>query len=123
MSSASHQHIAAVVAVLSMFSSVGGAIGATVSGVIWQDIFPKKLLEYLPLEDQANFLMIYGSIDVQISYPIGSPTRIAIQRAYANAQEMMLTAGTAVWVLGFIGVAIWRNTDVRTLKQVRGNVI
>jgi MFS family permease len=123
MSSASHQHIAAVVAVLSMFSSVGGAIGATVSGVIWQDIFPKKLLEYLPLEDQANFRMIYGSIDVQISYPIGSPTRIAIQRAYADAQEMMLTAGTAVWVLGFIGVAIWRNTDVRTLKQVRGNVI
>ncbi|KAL2795397.1 major facilitator superfamily domain-containing protein [Aspergillus keveii] len=123
MSSARHQHIAAVVAVLSMFSSIGGAIGATVSGVIWQDIFPAKLLEYLPLEEQPNLPMIYGSIDVQISYPIGSPTRIAIQRAYTDAQEMMLTAGTAIWVLGFVGVATWRNTDVRTVNQVRGNVI
>ncbi|KAL5001704.1 major facilitator superfamily domain-containing protein [Aspergillus recurvatus] len=123
MSSASHQHIAAVVAVLSMFSSIGGAIGATVSGVIWQDIFPTKLAEYLPTEEQANFLMIYGSIDVQLSYPVGNPARTAIQRAYADAQGMMLTAGTAIWVLGFLGVAIWRNTDVRTLKQVKGNII
>ncbi|KAL2839510.1 major facilitator superfamily domain-containing protein [Aspergillus pseudoustus] len=123
MSSASHQHIAAVIAVLSMFSSIGGAIGATVSGAIWQDIFPRKLAEYLPVEEQANFLLIYGSIDVQISYPMGSPARIAIQRAYGDAQQMMLTAGTAIWVLGFVGVAIWRNTDVRTVRQVRGNVI
>ncbi|KAL4904356.1 hypothetical protein BDW74DRAFT_168397 [Aspergillus multicolor] len=84
MSSAVHQHIAAVVAVLSMFSSIGGAIGATVAGVI--------------------------------CYPVGTPTRIAIQRAYSDAQEMMLTAGTAIWVLSFVGVAIWHNTDVRTLK-------
>ncbi|KAE8168624.1 major facilitator superfamily-domain-containing protein [Aspergillus tamarii] len=120
MSSASHQHIAAVVAVLSMFSSIGSAIGATVSGAIWQDIFPTKLAEYLPAEEQANLLTIYGSIDVQVGYPVGSPGRIAIQRAYADAQEMMLTAGTAIWVLGVVGVAIWRNTDVRTL---RGNVV
>ncbi|KAL4744705.1 hypothetical protein BDW72DRAFT_187947 [Aspergillus terricola var. indicus] len=123
MSSAAHQHIAAVVAVLSMFSSAGGAIGATVAGVIWQDIFPTKLLEYLPLEEQENFPVIYGMIDVQTSYPVGSPARLAIQRAYADTQEMMLTAGTAIWVLGFVGVAIWRNTDVRTLNQVRGDVI
>ncbi|KAL4926556.1 major facilitator superfamily-domain-containing protein [Aspergillus undulatus] len=123
MSSATHQHIAAVVAVLSMFSSIGGAIGATVAGVIWQDIFPSRLAEYLPVEEQANFLNIYGAIDVQISYPVGSPARIAIQHAYADAQEMMLTAGTAIWALGFVGVAMWKNTDVRTLNQVRGNVI
>ncbi|KAL4793879.1 major facilitator superfamily-domain-containing protein [Aspergillus venezuelensis] len=123
MSSSSHQHIAAVVAVLSMFSSIGGAIGATVSSAIWQDIFPKKLTEYLPVEEQANFLTIYGSIDAQISYPVGSPARIAIQRAYADAQEMMLTTGTAIWALGIMGVLLWRNTDVRTLKQVKGNVI
>ncbi|KAL4987967.1 major facilitator superfamily domain-containing protein [Aspergillus falconensis] len=123
MSSASHQRIAAVVAVLSMFSSIGGAIGATVSGVIWQGIFSTKLAEYLPADERANFLMIYGSIDVQLSYQAGSPARIAIQRAYADAQMMMLTAGTAIWVLGFAGVAIWRNTDVRTFKQVKGSVI
>ncbi|KAL6228919.1 hypothetical protein BDW75DRAFT_246199 [Aspergillus navahoensis] len=123
MSSAAHQHIAAVVAVTSTFSSIGGAIGATVAGVIWQDIFPTRLAQYLPWEEQENFLVIYGMIDVQTSYPVGSPARIAIQHAYADAQEMMLTAGTAIWALGFVGVAIWKNTDVRTLSQVTGNVI
>ncbi|KAL5334603.1 hypothetical protein BJX70DRAFT_402413 [Aspergillus crustosus] len=90
---------------------------------IWQDIFPKRLAQYLPIEAQGNLLMIYGSIDVQISYPVGSPARIAIQRAYADAQEMMLTTGTAIWALGIVGVMLWRNTDVRTLNQVKGNVI
>lgn len=123
MSAASHQHIAAVVAVLSMFSSVGGAIGLTVAGAIWQSIFPAKLAEYLPVEEQKNLLSIYSMLDVQLGYEIGTPARVAIQRAYADAQSMMLTAGTAIWVVGFVAVAFWRNTDVKNLKQVKGQVI
>ncbi|KAJ3523281.1 hypothetical protein NM208_g12513 [Fusarium decemcellulare] len=123
MSAAAHQHIAVVMAILSMFSSIGGAIGSTVAGAIWQGIFPVKLAEYLPIEEQENLLAIYAMLEVQLSYPIGSPARIAIQRAYSDAQSMMLTAGTAIWVAGFVAVAIWRNTDVRNLKQVKGQVI
>ncbi|KAK7402582.1 hypothetical protein QQX98_011653 [Neonectria punicea] len=123
MSAASHQHIAAVMAIISMFSSVGGAIGLTIAGAVWQSIFPVKLAEYLPVEEQANLVSIYAMLDIQLSYPIGTPARIAIQRAYADAQSMMLTAGTAIWVVGFVAVAFWRNTDVRDLKQVKGQVI
>lgn len=123
MSVASHQHIAAVMAILSMFSSIGAAIGLTIAGVIWQSIFPTKLLEYLPPEEQDDFVNIYGVLEVQLSYPVGTPTRIAIQRAYADAQSMMLTAGTAIWVVGFVGVAFWRNTDIRNIKQVKGQVV
>lgn len=123
MSSSSHQHIAVVMAILSMFSSVGGAIGLTVAGAIWQSIFPVKLAEYLPVEEQSNLLSIYAMLDVQLSYPVGSPARMAIQHAYGDAQSMMLVAGTAVWVGGFIAVALWRNTDVKNLKQVKGQVI
>ncbi|UNI17475.1 hypothetical protein JDV02_003815 [Purpureocillium takamizusanense] len=123
MSAVTHQHIAAVMAILSMFSSIGGAIGATVAGAIWQSVFPAKLVEYLPVEEQANLLSIVGMLEVQLSYPVGTPARIAIQRAYSDAQAMMLTAGTAIWVVGFAAVAIWRNTDVRDTKQVKGHVI
>lgn len=123
MSAASHQHIAVIMAVLSMFSSIGGAIGYTVAGTIWQDIFPVKLAEYLPLEEQQNLFSIYGSLDVQLMYPLGSPARVAIQRAYGDAQSMMLTAGTVIWAAAFIAVACWRNTDVKNLKQVKGHVI
>ncbi|CAM1509772.1 Fc.00g001070.m01.CDS01 [Cosmosporella sp. VM-42] len=123
MSAASHQHIAVVMAILSMFSSIGGAVGLTIAGAIWQSVFPTKLAEYLPLEDQANLVNIYGMLEVQLSYPIGSPARIAIQRAYADAQSLMLAAGTAIWAVGFVAVACWRNTDVKNMKQVKGQVI
>lgn len=123
MSAASHQHIAVVIAVLSMFSSIGGAIGLTVAGAIWQSIFPARLAENLPPEELTNLLNIYGTLEVQLSYAVGTPARIAIQRAYADAQSMMLTAGTAIWVVGFVAVAFWRDTDVKNMKQVKGQVI
>lgn len=123
MSAADHQRIAVVVAVLSMFSSIGGAIGSTVASAIWQAIFPVKLAEFLPPEEQANLLTIYASLEAQLSYPVGSPARIAIQRAYAEGQSKMLAAGTAVWAIGFVAVAFWRNTDVKNLKQLKGQVI
>lgn len=123
MVAASHQHVAAVVAIVSMFSSVGGAVGLTVASVIWGNVFPKKLLEYLPAEDQANFAGIYGMLDVQLSYPLGSPTRIAIQHAYSDGQKIMMIVSSAVWIGAFVSVAFWRNTDLRTVKQVRGYVI
>ncbi|KAF6825061.1 siderophore iron transporter mirb [Colletotrichum plurivorum] len=123
MVAASHQHVAAVVAIVSMFSSIGGAVGLTVASVIWGNVFPQKLLEYLPAEDQANFADIYGMLDVQLSYPLGSPTRIAIQHAYSDGQKIMMIVGSAVWLGAFISVAFWRNTDLRTVKQVRGYVL
>ncbi|RFU77962.1 siderophore iron transporter mirb [Trichoderma arundinaceum] len=123
MTAASHQYIAVVMAILSMFSSIGGAIGLTVAGAIWQSIFPIKLAEYLPPDEQPNLISIYSMLEVQLSYPVGTPTRIAIQRAYGDAQSMMLIAGTAIWALGFVGVAIWRNNNIKNIKQVTGQVI
>lgn len=96
MAPASHQHIAVVLAVLGMFGTIGGAIGLTVAAAIWQDVLPKKLAEYLPVSELPNLPTIYEDITVQLSYAVGSPTRIAIQHAYGDAQMSMLIAGTAV---------------------------
>ena len=123
MSAASHQHIAALMAILGMFSSIGGAIGLTVAGAIWQSVFPAKLAKYLPVEDQSNLTNIFSILEVQLSYPEGSAARVAIQRAYGDSQSMLLAAGTAIWAVGFVAVAMWRNTDVRKVKQVKGQVI
>ncbi|KAL0943134.1 siderophore iron transporter mirb [Colletotrichum truncatum] len=123
MAVSKHQHVAVMVALVSMFSSIGGAIGSTVSGAIWQAVFPVKLAEYLPVEEQPNLLTIYSMIETQLSYPVGTPTRAAIQRAYGDAQAMMLAAGTAIWAIAFVAVAFWRDIDVRTIKQVKGHII
>lgn len=122
LSAASHQHTAVCLAVLGLFGNIGGAIGLTVSSAIWQSVFPVKLMQYLPEDALADFELIYGDITTQLSYPVGSDTRAAIQHAYSDAQKSMLIAGTAVWVVGAIGVLVWRDIDVRGLRQNKGHV-
>ncbi|KAL6852204.1 MFS general substrate transporter [Trichoderma novae-zelandiae] len=122
MAATSHQYVAVVLAVEAMASSIGGAIGLTVAAAVWQAVFPKKLAVYLPESALGNLTDIYGSLEVQLSYPMGSPERIAIQKAYGDSQKMMLIAATAVLSLAVVGTAMWRDIDVRKHKQVKGTV-
>ncbi|KAJ6440807.1 siderophore iron transporter [Purpureocillium lavendulum] len=123
MAAASHQFVAVVLAVESMFAALGAAIGLTVAAAIWQATFPRKLREYLPESELKNLDKIYGQLEVQLSYPLGSPARIAIQKAYGDGQKMMLLGGTSVLVLAVVAVAMWRDINVKNIQQVRGNVI
>ena len=122
MAAASHQQIAVVLAVLGLFSNIGGAIGLTVAAAIWQGILPKKLAEYLPASELPNLPTIYEDITAQLSYVVGSPARVAIERAYGDAQMMMLIAGTAVWAIGIVAVAMWRDIRIIGIKQTKGHV-
>ncbi|KAJ4267371.1 hypothetical protein NW762_003476 [Fusarium torreyae] len=123
MAAVDHQFIAVVIAIQSMFSSIGGGIGLSIAAAIWQGVFPKELANRLPEEAQANLTMIYGSLPTQLSYPWGSETRIAIQESYAEAQKMMLIAGTASLAIAIVSVIVWKDYDVRERKQVKGRVI
>lgn len=122
MSAAKHQHVAVVLAIQAMSSSIGGAIGLSVSAAIWQAVFPGKLRKYLPASELPNLDKIYGQLPVQLSYPVGSEARTAIQRAYGDSQQMMLIAATAILVVGFVAVAFWRDVNVKKIKQVKGRV-
>ncbi|KAI1375994.1 MFS general substrate transporter [Hypoxylon crocopeplum] len=123
MAAAAHQHVAVVLAVEGMFSSVGGAIGGTVSAAIWTSTFPQALAKYLPPESQANLTEIYSQLPVQLSYPVGSPTRDAIVMAYGDGLRWMFVAATAITGLGLVSVAMWRDIKVKDFKQVKGRVI
>ncbi|CAI6095397.1 unnamed protein product [Clonostachys chloroleuca] len=123
MAAASHQHIAVVIAVESMFSNVGGAIGSTVSSAIWQNVFPRALARHLPEDEQPNLLLIYGNLTRQLSYLEGTPARIAIQESYAEGQRYMLIGATCILVVGLGAVAMWRDIDVKEKKQVKGLVL
>ncbi|KAK7217947.1 hypothetical protein V2G26_005950 [Clonostachys chloroleuca] len=123
LAAASHQHVAVCLAVVGMFGNVGGAIGLTVASAIWQHVMPEKLLGYLPVEDLENLPMIYADLTTQLSYPVGSPTRIAIQNAYADTQTVLLSTGTGIWVIGLIGVLMWRDINVKSVRQqAKGHV-
>ena len=123
MAASRHENIAVVLAIQSMFTQIGSAIGSTVSAAIWTSTFPTALALYLPTSEQSNLFDIYEQLPVQLSYPIGSPARDAINQAYGDGQRWMLTAGTAILVVGVAATALWRDYRVKDFKQVKGTVV
>jgi MFS family permease len=122
LSAGSHEHVASMLAIVSIFGNIGGAIGYTIAASVWTDVLPKQMMQYLPAEDLPNLIMIYSDITVQLSFPMGSPTRRAIQRAYEDAFTKLLAIGTGIWVLGAVGIFLWRNINVKNVKQSKGHV-
>ena len=123
MAAASHQYVAVLLAVDAMFAALGAAIGLTAAAAIWQSVFLTKLRVHLPSSELKNLDRIYGQLDVQLSYPIGSPGRIAIQRAYGDGQKTMLLWGAGLLVPAVLSVAAWRDINVKHAQQARGNVV
>ncbi|PNS15614.1 hypothetical protein CAC42_873 [Sphaceloma murrayae] len=123
MAATTHQNIAVALAIQYAFASVGGAIGSSISAAVWTSVFPSRLQLYLPPESQGNFTQIYADMTVQSSYPVGSPTRDAISRAYGDAQHYMLITATCFLALGIFFVLMWKDISVKHNKQVKGLVI
>ncbi|KAL4898378.1 major facilitator superfamily domain-containing protein [Aspergillus ambiguus] len=117
-----HQHVAAVLALLNVVGTVGDAMGATISGAIWTNTFKKALAKDLPASALSNLDTIYEDLTTQLSYPVGSPARLAIQKAYGYAQTRMLAAGTGIMALSFIWILLIRNINVAKVAQVKGMV-
>lgn len=123
MAVSTQQNIPAVLAIESMVASVAGAIGSAIAAAMWTGIFPNKLIAYLPAESQSSFADIYGSLEVQSSYPVGTPTRDAINRAYGDTQRVMLIAATCLYSLAIVSILFWKDINVKHMKQVKGRVI
>lgn len=122
LAASDHQHIAAVLALLYVVGNIGGAIGNTICGAIWTNTFPQALMRFLPEADLADFDDIYGDLNVQLSYPVGSATRLGIQAAYAFAQKRMLIAGVSIMSVSIIWVFLIKNLNLKKIPQVKGTV-
>lgn len=94
--SASHQEVAAATAIFLTILEIGGAVGSAISGAIWTANIPKKLNQYLPPDAKADAGKIFSSLVTAQSYPMGSPTRDAINRAYQETMNILLMLAVCV---------------------------
>ncbi|KAJ5645845.1 hypothetical protein N7490_002217 [Penicillium lividum] len=112
-----------MIAIISLASSFGEAIGYAIAVAIYSNTFPQALLSALPDSTKADCETFYlGGSATQLLYPPGSETRIAINYAWAYSQKYLCITAAAMAVLAFPVVAIWKNYDVDK-KQVKGTVI
>lgn len=122
MAATTHQYITAVLAIQAIFLAIGTAIGETIAIAMWYGVFPVRLARYLPASALKEFYVIYASVDIQLSFPVGSATRDAINRAYGDAQKDTAIAATAVLAIAIAAVVVWRDVKVMDFKQVKGTV-
>lgn len=122
MASVPHNEVATVLAMHSYFGSIGASIGLAVSGAIWTNTLPGRLVHHLPADLKEQATAIYADIEVQLGYEWGSPGREAIVAAYGDVQRLMAIAGAALMPLLFLSILIWKDLNVKNLRQTKGNV-
>ncbi len=122
--SANHQHVAVATAVYLTSVEIGGAVGSAISGAVWGNNIPRKLMEYLPAGSKQDALTIYNNIETARSYAVGSLERMAIDRAYQETMKILLTIAVCVAVPLVPLSLIMKNYKLDALEQnVKGRVV
>lgn len=121
MAAAPHAGVASMLALIALFSSVGGGIGLAIAGAIYTNKFPSALERALPGNATLN-AELYGSLTTQLLYPIGSPERTAVIYAYGESMWYLTIASTVFLIPCFAYILMWRDFKVKELRQVKGRV-
>ncbi|KAM0743602.1 hypothetical protein ACQRIT_001861 [Beauveria bassiana] len=111
----SQQEVAVATSLFQAGNSVGAAVGTSVSGAIWRNTLPDKLLEYLPEGDKSKAMSIFQSIVTAKKYDAGSPVRMAIDRSFRESQMLLAIVATALCVPNLI--IMWFLKSIRLEKE------
>ncbi|KAF9883984.1 hypothetical protein FE257_002425 [Aspergillus nanangensis] len=123
MAAADREGVPMMLALIGLFTSLGGAVGYAVSAAIYANVFPKELANHLPADLQSQIDTIYmGGYTTQMTYDVGSAARDAINFAWGRSQMYGAIAATALLALGIPSIAVWKNYNVDK-KQNKGVMI
>ncbi|KUI54001.1 Siderophore iron transporter mirB [Cytospora mali] len=123
MAASDRDGVPMMLSLIGLSASIGGAIGIATTGAIYVNVLPQALLRNLPSDAKADYMTIYeGGYLTQITYPVGSAARDAINNAWGYYQKQSCIAATAILVLGIPAIAVWKNYNVDR-KQNKGVMI
>lgn len=117
MSSIEHKNVAVAVGIWGTFLSMGAALGLSVSGAIWNSVFPTVLEAALPPESRDLAKQIFGSLPTQLQNPLGSPIRNAVIAAYWATQKKMVIVGICVVSVAIAALLMWGNANVKKHQE------
>ncbi|QEU61162.1 hypothetical protein KDRO_E00330 [Kluyveromyces lactis] len=102
-----HQDMAATISVLSLYSSIGAAVGSAITSAVWTDHLPKALYKYIP--DEASAAAAFEDLADITAQPWGTPTRIAAIHAYQDVLYTLFCMGVGVSSIMFIACLFQTN--------------
>ncbi|CAC9895215.1 unnamed protein product [Aureobasidium pullulans] len=120
MAVSTQQNIPAILAFEFMIANIGSSIGSAIAAAMWTGLFPSNLAKYLPASALPDLQTIYGDLTVQSSYAIGTPERDGINKAYGETQKLMVVASTCLYATIIVWVSLWREINVKGMKQNKG---
>jgi hypothetical protein len=112
-----HDAPATVLGLLFFFTSFGGAVGQAIASAIYTFYMPRALQSYLPADVQPWGRTIYLSLIQQLSYPMSSPSRQAVIKAYNDVMRHLCVAGLSVLPVAWLSIAMWKNVNVKKAKE------
>lgn len=122
--STDHQHVAVATAVYLTCFELGGAVGSAISGAVWGHNIPTKLREYLPPGSMPDATGIYDNINNALTYPVGTPGRMAVDRAYQETIKDLLIIAVSICVPVILLSLLMKNYKLDTMNQgVKGRII
>lgn len=109
-----HEHLALVTGLYLALYSIGSAFGTSVSGAIWTQLMPDKLLanfQAIGATDPAALAAsAYGAPTTFIlSHPVGTPIRGAMILAYKEVQRLLCITGICLCVPLILFALVLRN--------------
>lgn len=108
LSSADDRDAAIPFAMMSVWDKVGGMIGTTLADVLWSAVLPNGPRQYLSAEALSNPTREHPLLAQHLALAVGSPERLAVQKAYNGVQRTTLIIASAIMVLA-LGVALSMN--------------
>lgn len=92
-----HQDLALVISLLSLWSSVGAAIGSAIAAPIWNSKLPDSLREYLPKPVNETLVStIVEKATFLAGYPYESPVRVAGIKAYGDVTRYLFVPALCI---------------------------
>lgn len=89
-----HQDMAATISVLSLYSSIGAAVGTAITAAVWSGNLPTALYKYVP--DQKKAAAFFESVTAIWQEPWGSPDREGAIKAYQEVNHTLFCMGVGV---------------------------
>ncbi|KAL7417721.1 putative siderochrome-iron transporter [Mrakia frigida] len=103
-----HQNVAVITSLYLASYSVGSALGNTISGAIWTQVLPGKLLAQLG--NATLVAEVYGDpFTFAATYSMATPERQSVVQAYQQTQRLLCITGICLVIPLFAAAMVTKN--------------